>query len=235
MLTMHQHAPGERSRPPKEAGIRVLFHRVCSLFQPILQTVICASLVFGAATAGAQDEKAIERQVTAVTDPKAFRIEFKESPSLEHGKVALIEGVAGPEGVRFVAEYLSILQPIVVTALAKSPDDDVRVALSKYRYDEADRSGTTKGKGIYTTRLRTEGDLKIVVSAPEPTPFQLVVWAGDPVELPMKPVLVSNPARVRGESAGLALGGSVVTWVIAVSLVVIAGLLGVIVLRGKRS
>lgn len=218
--------PGVRSQ--------TLWHVPLSVFHPRVTLAICAILTLGVTGTAAQDAE-VERKVRAVNDPKAWRIEFKESPSLEKGKVALIEGVANPEGVRFVAEYLSILQPIVVTVLAKDPNDDVRVALSKYRYDEADRTGTTKGEGIYTTRLRTEGDLKIVVSSRAPTPFQLVVWAGDPVELPMEPVLVSSRARVTGESEGLAIGGSAATWVIAGSLVVIAGLLGVIVLRGKRS
>jgi hypothetical protein len=195
----------------------------------------CAILALGSfdASAAAQDA-AVARQARAVNDPQAYRIAFKAHPDLKDGKIAMVEGTAGPQGVRFVAEYLSILQPIVVTVLAKDPNDDVRVALSKYRYDEADRSGTTKGEGIYTTQLRTQGDLKIVVSSPERKPFQLVVWAGSEVERSMKPVIVSNPAKVSGRGSW-GIGGSAATWVIAGALVIIAGFLGVIVLRGKRS
>lgn len=203
------------------------------LTAPRLGVCVGLALNFFVASAAAQDAAAA-RQALAVNDPSAFRIEFKPHPDLENGKIAMAEGTAGPEGVRFVAEYLSILQPIVVTVLAKDATDDVRVALSKYRYDEADRSGTTKGQGIYTTKLRTQGDLKIVVSSPERKPFQLVVWAGNEVKRPMKPVIVSNRAKVTGDD-GWAIGGSAVTWVIAGSLVMIAGLLGVIVFRGKRS
>lgn len=145
----------------------------------------------------------------------------------------MAEGTAGPQGVRFVAENLSILQPVVVTVLAKNADDDVRVRLSKYRYDEADRSGTTKGKGMYTTRLRTQGDLKVVVAAPQPTPFQLVVWAGEEIQPEVPSVVISDPSRVQGKTSSLP--GGLVLWVIAGSLIVIAGLLAVRTLKGKQS
>jgi hypothetical protein len=198
-----------------------------------LGVYVSVALGMFAASAAAQQAD-VARQARAVNDPTAYRIQFKPHPDLKNGKIAMIEGTAGPQGMRFVAEYLSILQPIVVTVLSKDPNDDVRVALSKYRYDEADRTGTTKGEGMFTTQLRTQGDLKIVVSSQERKPFQLVVWAGDEVERPMKPVLVANRAKVTGEE-GWGIGGSAVTWVIAGSLMVIAGFLGVIVLRGKRS
>ena len=150
----------------------------------------------------------------------------------------MAQGTAGPDGVKFVAENVSILQPIVVTVLAKDPGDDVRLGLSKDRYDQADRTGTTKGTGIYTTRLRTQGDLKVVVSSPTPTPFQLVVWAGDEVTRPIKPIVVADRAMVTGEKSpggAAAGGGSMVMWVIAGALLAIVGLLAVMMLRGKRA
>lgn len=194
-------------------------------------SLLLALAVLGTARAGAQTAEA-EKTVRAVIDPTAYRLDLKAIPELEQGKIAMAEGTAGPGGVRFVAENLSILQPVVVTVLAKNPDDDVRVSLSKYRYDESDRSGTTKGEGMYTTRLRTQGDLKVVVSAPDPRPFQLVVWAGDEVAREMPPVIVSDREAVQ-DSGGWGLGGSLVTWVIAGALVAIVGLLAVIVLKGK--
>jgi hypothetical protein len=193
--------------------------------------------VIGAAGAMAQTPQA-EKQAKELLSPNAYRIEFKAIPELEQGKISMAEGTAGPDGVKFAAENISILQPIVVTVLAKSPDDDVRVGLSKYRYDQFDRTGSTKGKGIYTTRLRTQGDLKVVVSAPTPTPFQLVVWAGDEVQREMKPVVVADRAMVTGQKSaggGTAGGGSMVMWVIAVALLAIVGLLATMVLRGKRA
>jgi len=196
-------------------------------------SLLVALTALGAVRAPAQTAEA-EQTVRAVIDPTAYRLDLKAIPELEQGKIAMAEGTAGPGGVRFVAENLSILQPVVVTVLAKDPDDDVRVSLSKYRYDESDRSGTTKGEGMYTTRLRTQGDLKVVVSSPDPKPFQLVVWAGDEVAREMPPVIVSDPDAVSG-SGGWGLGGSVVMWVIAGALLAIVGLLAVIVLRGRAA
>ena len=72
----------------------------------------------------------------------------------------MAQGTAGPDGVKFVAENVSILQPIVVTVLAKDLATTCAWCCRRNRYDQADsRTGTTKGTGIYTTRLRTQGDL----------------------------------------------------------------------------
>ncbi len=189
-----------------------------------------------AATAFAQTSQA-EKEVQKILKPDAFRIVLKKIPELDKGKIMMAEGTAGPEGVKFVSENLSILQPVIVTVLAKNPDDDVRVQLSKYRYDQADRKGSTKGSGIYTTKLRTQGDLKVVVSAPTPTPFQLLVWVGDEVKRPMKSVVVTNAALVSGKGGGIGAmsGGSMAVWVIAIALVAIVGLLAMKMLKGKRA
>jgi hypothetical protein len=203
-----------------------------------LRLGVGAALAVLAATGAIAQTSQAEKQAKELLSPNAYRIEFKAIPELKQGKIAMAEGTAGPDGVKFAAENISILQPIVVTVLAKNPDDDVRVGLSKYRYDQFDRTGSTKGKGIYTTRLRTQGDLKVVVSAPTPTPFQLVVWAGDEVQRQMKPVVVADRAMIAGKKApgGAASGGgSMVMWVIAIALLAIVGLLATIVLRGKRA
>lgn len=193
-------------------------------------------VVCTAASAFGQASKT-EKEVGRIISPKVFRIELKKIPELDKGKIMMAEGTAGPDGVKFVGTNFSILQPLIVTVLARNPDDDVRVQLSKYRYDQADRKGSTKGSGIYTTKLRTQGDLKVVVSAPTPTPFQLVVWAGDEIERAIKPVVVTNPARVAGKASGAGgtAGGPMVLWVIAIALLAVVGLLAVMILRGKRA
>jgi hypothetical protein len=194
-----------------------------------------AFVVCGGATARAQTSDA-EKKAQDIISPNAFRIEFKKIPELPKGKISMAEGTAGPDGVKFVAENLSILQPVVVTVLAKHAEDDVQVRLSKYRYDQADRTGTTKGKGMYTTKLRTQGDLKVVVAAPRPTPFQLIVWAGDELKPELPALVVTDPDRVQGKSSGGGvLSGGPVLWVIAGSLIVIAGLLAVRTFKGKQS
>jgi hypothetical protein len=89
---------------------------------------------------------------------------------------------------------------------------------------------------MYTTKLRTQGDLKVVVAAPRPTPFQLIVWAGDELKPELPALVVTDPDRVQGKSSGGGvLSGGPVLWVIAGSLIVIAGLLAVRTFKGKQS
>jgi hypothetical protein len=204
--------------------------RAARVLLGVILVACTAASAFGQAS---KSEKEVQRIIT----PDAFRIVLKKIPELDKGKIMMAEGTAGPDGVKFVGTNFSILQPVIVTVLAKNPDDDVRVQLSKYRYDQADRKGSTKGSGIYTTKLRTQGDLKVVVSASTPTPFQLVVWAGDEVERAIKPVVVTNPARVAGKTSGAGgmPGGSMVLWVIAIALLAVVGLLAAMLLKGKRA
>lgn len=198
--------------------------------------LLTLALAVGCSVSARAQTSDAEKQAQAIISPKAFRIEFKKIPELPKGRISLAEGTAGPDGVKFVAEHLSILQPVVVTVLAKNADDDVQVRLSKYRYDQADRSGSTQGTGTYTTKLRTQGDLKVVVTAARPTPFQLVVWAGDELQPELPPVVITDPDRAQGKSSsGGALSGGLVLWVIAGSLIVIAGLLAARTFKGKQS
>lgn len=76
-------------------------------------------------------------------------------------------------------EHLSIIQPVVVAVITRSPDDDVRLQLSKYRFDTADKSASTKGSGKAAITLRTQGEVKIVVTGQDAAKYQLMVWAGD--------------------------------------------------------
>ncbi len=171
----------------------------------VVSVLACATLVVAPPAARGQSPRTAGpspqagRPLDSILKPKAYRLELKARPELPSGTIAMAEGTAAPAGVRFLAENLSILQPVTVTVLAKTPDQDLQVTLAKYRFDQSDRKGSTKGKGIYTTHLRTQGDLRIIVTAPRPTPFQLVVWAGKEVERPMKPVVVANARRVRGQ------------------------------------
>lgn len=130
----------------------------------------------------------------AAQEPQVYGLTLEPIPELPVGKVAMVQGTAEPSEQRFLVESLSILQPVAVSVLARNPDHDLRLRLSKFGFDETLREGSTGGTGLVTFKIRTEGDLRISVSSDQTQlPYQLVVWAGDEVQPSMPPVVVPMP------------------------------------------
>ena len=173
---------------------------------------------------------------------RVYNLALKPSSDIASGKVAVVEGVAASQEQHFAVGNLSVLQPVRVILTTPAADSDVRITLSKFILDEPAISGSTAGSGVAAFQFRTQGDLQIRVTAPsQPTPYTLLVWAGDEVSAPMaSPFVAMDDYRRRGGAvpggaSGSASGSSIVLWVIGGSLVVIAGLLGVLVLKRGRS
>lgn len=171
-------------------------------------------------------------------DQNALHLTPQPEPELAEGKYAFAEGVAGEQPHRFYLTNLSVLQPVTVTLISRNPADSLDLALSKYRYDEPDRTATTDTEGVVYERLRTEGELKIEVKADgDPKPYLLSVWVGEAVQPDLPSVLVPaseyEGAGVGG--GGFQLGGSLVLWVIAILLLGILALLAKTVLSKGKS
>jgi hypothetical protein len=171
-----------------------------------------------------------------------YKLELKPSSKIKVGKVALAGGVAGAEPHRMFLENLEILAPIAVTVLTKDPSHDIKVQLGKYDWDKNfSREGSTKGKTSLTFKVRTAGDLKILISSPdpEPRPFQLVVWVGDVAKPVLAPVAVKKsswkaPANMAAKGPAASPTGSGSTGIVIA--IVIAGVLvaAALLLRGRR-
>lgn len=184
----------------------------------VTTTVVLVALATGA---GAQ-----------TATPKSWRLQPKPYPTLANGKAALVEGTAKPAGDRFFVENISIIQPVAVTITAQNPDDDVRLALSKFRFDEADRTASTKGTGKATIKLRTQGEMKIVVSSEKPAKYQLAVWLGEELK-PEPPPVVLN-AKQMDEKTGPGGSRSLMVWAGGAGLVLV-GLLVAVAARRRRT
>lgn len=173
----------------------------------------------------------------AFAQQTAYKLEPRAIPELEDGQVAMLEGTADAQGDRFYLENLNIRQPVSVTLLTQNPDHDLRLILSKYRYDETEKEGSTKGKRRLTLETRTQGEMKIQVKSPDTDrTYQLLVWVGDEVLPAMAPVIISmedHEMDSNSDEASEGLG-SPVLWVIAILLGGIMVLLGVMVFRGNR-
>jgi hypothetical protein len=104
---------------------------------------------------------------------------------------------------------------VAVTLLAKDQAADITLQLLKDRWDHPHRSGSTKGTGQQAFRVRTQGELKIMVTAVHPTPYLLAVWVGDDIKLPMKSAFVPMAEYRKRHSDAGGLGGSALTWAVA--------------------
>lgn len=180
--------------------------------------------------------------LAAAGDIPEYKLQMQTSPKVP-GKHRIIEGQAGPQPDRFVLDGLGVLQPVAVTLIAKNKGDEITVAFGQDRWDETIQKATTSAdKPEVTTKLRTQGELQISVTAStEPRPYWLIVWVGDavdpaaelaPVVVPMSKYKREHPDAAKGP--GTAAGGSSpVMVVIAVALVAIVLLLAFMAFRKK--
>ena len=156
--------------------------------------------------------------------PRSYRLQLKPDAKISDGSAAFVEGTSNAKGDRFFVENLSIIQPVIVTLITETPDADVRLQLSKYRFDVADKSASTKGTGKATFKLRTQGEMKIVVSGAGSHKYQLVVWAGS--ELKPEPPSVVLKGGVSGDSRG--------PWLWVLLGLAVAGVAAYAVVRRKK-
>ena len=144
-----------------------------------------------------------------------------------NGRIAMVEGEAGPEGVRLVVNQLSILQPAAVALVPFDKNDDLRLAIWKYAEDDDKHEASTRGDGYASFQFRTEDDLQLrIVSPGGPKRYRLAVWAGDEVELPMPSPFVAPEAEQ---------GTSALMYVLTGGVLLIAVFLGVIAFRKKSA
>jgi hypothetical protein len=118
---------------------------------------------------------------------------------------------------------------------AKNPEDELSLQLLKDRWDRPHRTGSTKGTGKVSFAVRTQGEMRILVTAPAPTPYQLLVWSGDEIKLPMRSPFMPMPDyRKRHPEVAGGVGGYAL-WTFAALLVVVAGLGGALIMvkRGR--
>lgn len=173
-----------------------------------------------APSAGAEEER------------PAFKLELKPAPKLPSGKVVTIQGTGTPEGDRFFVEAVGVLQPVVVTLIAQKKGDALKLVLAKQRWDESLRTADVGPEGQVTLKLRTQGELRIIVTAQgEPKPYWLVVWVGDEVKPELAPVLtpMKGHKAAAGGKGGSSTGSIVIAAVIGVLLIIL-----VVWLKRKR-
>jgi len=168
-------------------------------------------------------------------------MDLQQIPEVKNGRIAIVEGEVGPEGVRLSVHHLDILQPVEIMLLSEGPQDELRIELFKYTDQTIARQGSTRGTGAVIFGFRTQDDVQIRLTSPEGSKnYRIAVWAGEPADTPLPPVLVAAhdtiptksgfPAVVQTGNNSMLLG----LWVLATGVVLIAGLLVILTVRKRR-
>lgn len=162
---------------------------------------------------------------------RSYKLELKKMDGVDQGKTAVVKGEAGKTPHRFLVDGVNMNTPMVVLVRPVREEDEVSLRLTKYAWNQPLREGTAKGEPL-AFKFRTEGEFQIAVSADKPTPYRLLVWAGDEAKPELRPVVL-KASEYEGPASDSDV--SPVMWVIAAALIVIAVLLGMLVMKRRTS
>jgi len=120
-----------------------------------------------------------------------YKLELRKVPDIPEGDAALVKGNAGSIPDRFFLDNLYMLKPVSVSVRAVNPGGVVNVKITKTKWSDVLREGTTGADSQLNFKFRTQGEFQISVTSPTPgTPYKMVVWVGKDIVPPTKPVFV---------------------------------------------
>ena len=146
----------------------------------------------------AQEESSEENTV--------YSIEVKPDERIPEGRSAFLQGEADANGQKLILEGLYLDDPISISVFTEHSSEKVRVRLVKDSWDNPERDAETGEEGRVDFQFRTFDGFKIWITADTPTPYQLVVWVGDKLQLPVPSIAV--PASDYQEGQGSSSSGA---------------------------
>jgi hypothetical protein len=158
----------------------------------------------------------------AIAEAPAFRLDLKPAPGLPNGRVAAAKAIATPKADRFFIPNVFVLQPVVVSVFADNPAQPVKVTLGKDRWDESLMSAVTGADGKAILKLRTQGEVRISVSAESGRrPYKMLAWVGDEVKVvPESAVMPMSEYRKTHPESWLGAIGPQIMWAAGGALIV---------------
>jgi hypothetical protein len=160
----------------------------------LLAGVLC-SVLFAGASAQVPDNKI-----------PVYKLDLRKVPDIPDGDAALVKGDAGSIPDRFFLENLYMLKPVSVSVRAVNPGGVVNVRITKDKWTDVLREGTTGADPQVNFKFRTQGEFQISITSPNAnTPYKMVVWVGKDIVPKSKPLFVP-----KSEFKG---GGTTPAWV----------------------
>jgi len=160
---------------------------------------------------------ALSTAATAQAPIPVYKLDLRKVPDIPQGDAALVTGQAGSTPDRFFVENLYMLKPVSVTVRAVNPGDVVNVKLTKEKWDDVLREGSTGADNQLNFKFRVQGQFQVSITSPTPnTPYKMVVWVGPDIVPQTRPVFVPK-SQFEG-------GGAIpkwLWWAIGAGLIVI--------------
>jgi hypothetical protein len=146
----------------------------------LMLAALWSAFLMAGAPAQAQDSKI-----------PVYKLDLRKVPDIPDGDAALVKGDAGSIPDRFFLDNLYMLKPVSVTVRAVNPGGVVNVKITKDKWDQVLREGTTGAESQVNFKFRTQGEFQISITSPTPnTPYKMVVWVGKDIVPKAKPVFV---------------------------------------------
>lgn len=126
----------------------------------------------------------------------------KEADEKAKGRISINTFTQELDTMYYFIKGLSMYSPTYFSLNTTDPDANIKVNLCKENWHKAHRTGEIKGKGIWKSNFKTEGDFGIMVIAnKKPVRYVLLVWSGKEMNLEILSVFkTANSSDIKGES-----------------------------------
>ena len=121
----------------------------------------------------------------------------KEGEDKAKGRISMNTLSQEKDTMYYFIKGLSMYSPTYFSLNSTDPDADIKVNLCKENWHAFHQTGNIKGKEIWKSNFKTEGDFGIMVIANKmPARYVLLVWTGDEMKIEMPSVFKSAGAAV---------------------------------------
>ena len=145
----------------------------------------------------------------------------KDGDDKARGRISVNTYQQDKDTLYYFVKGLSIYSPTYFSLNSSDPDADLTVNLCKENWHNNHQAGEIKGKGIWNSKFKTEGDFGIMVIAhKKPAKYVLLVWTGEEMKIEMPSVFKTANAADLGGGGWLGRNKMAVIIGVAVLLIV---------------
>lgn len=157
----------------------------------------------------------------------------KQGEEKAKGRISVNTLTQEQDTAYYFIQGLNMYAPTYFSLNSNQPGADISIKLCKENWKTFHRSGEVKGKSLWKSDFKTEGDFGIMVIAnKKPVTYVLMVWTGDELKVEMPSVFKPADASSAG-GGGWLKKNMILVIVAAAALLIIAFLL--VKLKKKKS
>lgn len=160
----------------------------------------------------------------------------KEGEEKAKGRISINDLTQDKDTAYYFIKGLNMYAATYFSINSREADADIKVNLCKENWKKFHRSGEIKGRSLWKSDFKTEGDFGImVVTNKKPTRYALLVWTGDEMKLDM-PSVFKNADGSDAKTSGPGKKGNKNMLFIGIGVVLLA-VIGVLAykLKNKKS